>query len=306
MNASPEEPRSVRPMIEQTGELSAAVLHSVTEDELAAWRRHQGYCVSAHRGRFWMRMPPGFLQPLHWMARFSTEEASPPATLCWGFRTVLSEEEAQAANGALPVHVLTDVGGYTMESLSSNRRNHLRRCYKRAALVEITGPAPMRQQGYEVCRSALKRTGYGRVQLKKTYLSWVETWFGGIYRVGAAPIRRCVVLGAFIDNRLSGYLKGFAVAGTAYIEQVHLATEALPHDIGIGLVFEFVQVCRRSKGIREIIYGQHSREDEALCSFKEKSGFPVQRFPTRFKILPIVARLLRLRYPHKYYRLTGT
>jgi hypothetical protein len=66
--------------------------------------------------------------------------------------------------------------------------------------------------------------------------------------------------------------QGFAVDGTAYIE-VHLATEVLPHYFGIGLVSEFVQVYRRSQGIREVIYGQHTRQDESLCSFNEKSGF---------------------------------
>jgi hypothetical protein len=294
-----------RQMNQQTREVSAARLHSLTEGELADWRREQGYQVSAHHGRFWMEMPRGFLQPLHWMARFSYEEARPPAALSWGFRAVLSESDSEAANGALPVHVLSDVMGYTIESLSSNRRNHLRRCYKRAAIVEITGPEPLRQQGYEVFQSALKRTGYGRPKLKEDYLAGLEIWFRNIYRIQAIASKRYVVLGALINNRLGGYLRGLAVDGTAYIEEVYLATEALPHDVGIGLVFEFVQVCRRSEGIREVIYGQHSREDEPLCSFKEKSGFPVRRFPTRLKVMPIVVTLLRLRYPHKYYRLTG-
>lgn len=292
-------------MIEHMRDASAAMLHSLTEDELATWRRHQGYRVCPHRGRFWMELPRGFLQPLHWMARFSSEEARPPAALSWGFRTVLSQEEADVANGALPVHVLSDVAGYTIESLSSNRRSHLRRCYKRASIVEITGPLPLRQQGYEVFQSALKRTAYGRPQPKEDYLADLEKWFRDSCCAEAVAQKRGVVLGVLINSRLGGYLRGFAVDGTAYIEEVYLATEALPHYVGIGLIFEFVQMCRRSQGILEVIYGQHSREDESLCSFKEKTGFPVRRFPTRFKVMPIVGTILRWRYPHKYYRLTG-
>src|SRR5258708_39005315 len=70
-------------MLEQTRNMSATLLHSLTEDELANWRREQGYRVHAHRGRFWMESPPGFLQPLHWVARFSRQEASPPIAPSW-------------------------------------------------------------------------------------------------------------------------------------------------------------------------------------------------------------------------------
>jgi hypothetical protein len=283
-------------MMEQTRDVAAATLQSMTEGELADWRREQGYRLHPHHGRFWMEIPPGFLQPLHIMARFSRHEASAPAALSWGFRAVLAENEAEAANGALPVHVLSDVAGYTMESLSSNRRNHLRRCYKRATIIEITGSALLRKQGYEVLQSARSRTGYGRAQSKECYLASLEKF--------VAPKRR-VALGALINGRLGGYITGFAVDGTAHIEEVHLSTEALSNYVGIGLAFEFVQMCQRSEGIREIIYGQHSREDEPLCTFKESIGFPVKRFPTRVKVIPLVAQLLRWRYPHKYYRLTG-
>lgn len=272
------------------------MLHSLTEDELANWRRDQGYCVHAHRGRFWMESPRGFLQPLHWMARFSCPEAKAPAALSWGFRAVLVEREAEAANGALPVHVLSDVAGYTPQNLSANRRNHLRRCYKRATIVEITGSALLREQGYEVFQSALSRTGYAQAGSKQDYLTGLERY--------VAPRRR-VVIGALTNGRLAGYLSGFAVDDTAYIEHVHLSTDALSAYVGIGLAFEFVQVCQRSKRIREVIYGQHSREDESLCTFKDRIGFPVKRFPTRMRINPIVARFLRWRFPHKYYRLTG-
>jgi hypothetical protein len=114
--------------------------------------------VHAHRGRFWMESPPGFLQPLHWVARFSRQEASPPVAPSWGFRAVLTESDAEAANGALSVHAISDVERYTIDSLSSKRRNDLRRCYRRAVIVEIIGPALLRQQGYEVFESALNRT----------------------------------------------------------------------------------------------------------------------------------------------------
>jgi hypothetical protein len=291
-----QKPEFVYTVIEQTRDVAAAMVRSLTEGELAHWRREQGYRVRAHCGRYWMESPRGFLQPLHWMARLSLKEASAPAVPAWGFRAVLADGEIGAANGALPVHVLTDVAGYGLQNLSSNRRNHLRRCYKRATIVELTGPALLRQQGYEVLQSALNRTGYARAGSKEHYLASLATY--------VTPGRR-IVIAAVINGRLGGYLAGFAVDGTAYVEQVHLSTEALTDYVGIGLAVEFVRVCQRSEGIHEIIYGQHSREDEQLCTFKERIGFPVRRFPARVRVMQLVAQLLRWRYPHKYYRLTG-
>lgn len=102
-------------MIEQTRDVAAAFLRPLTEGELAHWRREQGCRVRSHCGRYWMESPRGFLQPLHWMARLSLKEAGAPAVPAWGFRTVLADGEIAAANGALPVHVLTDVAGYGLQ-----------------------------------------------------------------------------------------------------------------------------------------------------------------------------------------------
>jgi hypothetical protein len=55
-------------------------------------------------------------------------------------------------------NAISDVERYMIDSLFSKRRNDLRRCYRRAVIVEIIGPALLRQQGYEVFESALNRT----------------------------------------------------------------------------------------------------------------------------------------------------
>ncbi len=81
----------------------AAVLVSMTETEMASWRCAQGAHVVYHRGRYWEEVRPGFYQPLHWLARLSTEQATRPALLCWGFRAALNEDDAAVANGSMIV-----------------------------------------------------------------------------------------------------------------------------------------------------------------------------------------------------------
>lgn len=281
----------------QMREFSEAVLVSMTEAELASWQREQGAHVVCHRGRYWKETRPGFYEPSHRMARLSAEEATRPVPLlCWGFRGALCEDDAAAANGSLPVHLLSNLEGYDLQRLPSKRRNDVRKCRKLVKIVELTGPALLQEQGYEVVLSALKRTGHAKAPSKEDYLANVA---------GYTTPRRRLVLAGLIGTKLGGYFTGHAVNGTAYIDSVYIATEVLPTSIGSGLVFEFVQVCRRSSEIREIVYGQHTPEDRALCVFKEGIGFPLKHVPTKVGMNPIIRKFICWRRPHVYYRLTG-
>jgi hypothetical protein len=281
----------------QAREVSAAVLTSGDEQILAASRRQDGRKVIMHRGRYWMEVPRGFYQPVHWLARVRADEATAPRSLAWGFRATLHDGDgASHANGALPVHLLTDVPGYTYEALPKRRQRNLRTSRKRATIVELTGPDLLREQGFDVRRSAEERTGYGHAGPREGYLAALDQYF--------VPGSRLVVAG-IVDGRLGGYITGTAVDGTAYIDNVWIATEALRSAIGTGMVFEFVQACRRGGEVREVAFGLHSAEDIPLVTFKDDLGFPVVSVPAKFRINRLVAAVLRRRYPYQYYRLTG-
>ena len=277
-------------------DVSAAALTGGDEGALANVRRSAGRTVLRHRGHYWMEVPRGFFQPVHWMARLHGDEASVPRRLAWGYRATLCEEDAAEANAALPVHLLTDVAGYTFEALGRRRRRDVRKCHKRATIVELVGPQLLREQGFEVKRSAVQRTGYGSADSRELYLAYLDNHFTG-------PAQ--LVLAGIVDDRLGGYLTGTLVHETAYIDNVWIATEALHAAIGTGMVFEFVQACRRGGRAREVVFGLHSAEDPQLVSYKEDLGFPVTRVRAKARINPCVAPVVRRRRPHAYYRLTG-
>jgi Acetyltransferase (GNAT) family len=281
----------------QARDVSAAVLASGDEEALAALRRRMGHRVLTHRGRYWTEAPRGFYQPIHWLARLRADEATAPRSLAWGFRATLRDDDGGShGNGTLPVHLLTDVSGYAYEALGRRHRRDLRTCAKRATIVELTGPELLREQGFEVRRSAVKRTGYGEDPSREQYLAGLDHFFGTDSRL---------VLAGIVDGGLGGYITGTAVHGTAYIDNVWIATEALRSAIGTGLVFEFVQACRRGGGIREVAFGLDSAEDRSLVEFKERLGFPVRLVPARVRINPLLAPIVRRRHPYQYYRLTG-
>ncbi|MUL38995.1 hypothetical protein BWI75_22490 [Gloeocapsopsis sp. AAB1 = 1H9] len=268
----------------------------MTEAKMANWRRQQGFHIISHDGRHWERIRPGFYQPIHLLARLSAEQATKPTQLCWGFRAALDEANIAVANGSIPIHLLSDLDSYDMQNFSSNRRHNLRRCQKRVKIVELTSTALLEQQGFEVVLSATKRTQYLGAPSKQEYLTSLTDYI--------APQHRLVLAG-IVGDQLGGYISGYAVDGTAYFENLYVATEMLTTNINSGLVYEFVQVCRRSGKIREIVNGLHSREDQALCVYKDSIGFPVINIPAKVFLNTILGSFIQWRYPHIYYRLTG-
>jgi hypothetical protein len=222
-------------------------------------------------------------------------QAVRPALFCWGYRTTLAEADAAMANGMMPVNLLQDISQYDYERLRHNCRYDLRKSRKVVTVIELTGPWLLQAEGYEVMRSAWVRWGNSFLPTKDAYLANVVQTY----------TTRSMILSGIVDGKLGGYLVGCAVGSTAYIDLIYLATEYLTTQIGTALVFDFVQICRRSKRIREVVYGQHSRENRNLVAFKEHMGFPVIYIPSIVHINPIMAKILKRYKAHIYYRLTG-
>lgn len=280
----------------QMRDISEAVINSMTEAEYVEWRKKANTKLVYHQNRYWEELRSGFYQPVHLLARLSERQATRPKLSCWGFRSALARNDLAAANGSIPVHLLTNISDYNLQSLPSKRRNHVRRCRKRAKIMELTDSTILKKYGYEVVVSALKRAKYKNPPQKDKYIESLTNY--------VSPCRRLILAG-IVEDKLGGYMECHAIDGTAYIQNVYIASEALPSNIGTGLVFDFVQICIRSGGINEIVYGQHSREDERLCIFKQGMGFPAVHVPAKVQINSIIGKFIQWRSPHSYYRLTG-
>jgi hypothetical protein len=276
---------------------SEAILVPMMEAELASdppepWR------VVRHRGRHWRETFPGLFEPIHPMARLTADEATRPSLRCWGYHAALAEGSLASANASTPMHLLADLGSFDAGSLSANRRYHLRRSQRQVTCVQLLGPGLLEDAGYEVFRSAQERNQNPyRAAHSRTELLAELGWY--LSRPSA------IILAGLIEGRLGGWVAGYAVDGTAYVEIVDLASEALSTHIGIGLHMAFIEACRRSPGIREIAHSPHIPEDPALAVFKEGIGFPVVRVPSKAWLLPVADPLVRRRKPYLHYRLTG-
>ncbi len=280
-----------------TRNLADVVLTSLSEEELAQWRSERGRKVLLHRGRYWEQQQRGFCHAIHWLARFNAVQATRPTRSCWGYRTTLSPESAGLANSYMPVHLAQQVTDYDMAFLSSKRRNQIRSCHRQVEIVEVVDSTFLAVEGHTVYASAQARTGHGR------RLSREE--FAALARQQINP-GRSLVLAGMVEGRLAGYLVARAVDGTAYIDEVILATEYLRTNVGSGLVYEFMQLCRRAGDIREVVYGLNSREDTALSKYKHEMGFPVVNIPARIWMIPFASQLIHWYKPHVHYRLFGS
>lgn len=281
----------------QLRDASAASIAVLTEEELARHRREEGARVIFHAGRYWEQVgAPGFFEPVHLLARLTAEEATRPTPLCWGYRAALTPGASGAANGTVPVMRISDLESYALDSLSSRRRTQLRKCQRLVRIVQLTGPALLLEQGYEMVIDALSRTRHKKPPPREKYLMELKQYFKGSHW--------CVLAG-LIGDRLGGYLDGYVVDGVAYAINAYYATWALPTNISTGLFYEMAQVCRRNGGARTFIGGLHSREVPQLNHFKAEMGFVVDHVPIKWDMNPLARAFIRWRRPHAYYRLTG-
>jgi hypothetical protein len=277
-------------------DVAEASLVAQTELEFATWLARRGTKIICHKGRHWMQAFPGFYATVHPLARLGVHEATRPAALCWGFRTSLRDQDADQANGSLPLHLLSDIDTYTWQAISSRYRNKLRNLRKQVRVVELHKPDLLLDQGYEILRSANTRNNYGRVTRPAIYRKYVEKY----YATGHG-----LVIGGLLDGKLIGYLTGHAVGMTAYVDDLFLDSQHLRTNISLGLFFEWVQICRRTVAIREVVHGLHAREAPGLCHYKDELGLSMVHLPTRIWFAPMTGTIVKTLRPHAYYRLTG-
>jgi hypothetical protein len=271
-------------------------LVSLTEEEHAATLARAGVTVVRHGGRAWRATRPGFFEPVHALARLRADEAVRPTPLAWGFRATLSPESAHAANAALPLHLLEDLGRWDLERLSPRRRSKVRRSRREAVIVPLPDRRLLEEQGHALYADHLGRTRHRSVPSAGGYRAQVAALLGA---------GRPLVLVALVGDRLAGYIHGTAVDGVAYVDDVVVGNAFLPLQLGTGLNVEFILACRRSPAVHTLVHGLHAREDPGLDEFKDGLGFRVVHVPARLG-LPAPARwLLRARRPHALYRLTG-
>lgn len=273
-----------------------ALLPHLDEAELAAWERARGRRVVELGGRHWAAIAPGFYQPLHVLARFRANEIRRPQPLAWGWRAVLDPADRVLANASLPVHVLPDLQGYSLERLQPRRRQQIRKALREVDVVALDDPSAVIDQGFALAMEAQARNPEVAVAGPAEFGRWVEAFM--------AP-RRGLVLGCLRHNRLLALCFSYAVDGVNYEHMTYVGEAGLPHNLALCLFHLKVLIAQRTRGVTTIVNGLHARENPNLCEFKTRQGLVIEHVPTRLAIQPLAGLALRRWRPNQYYRLTG-
>jgi hypothetical protein len=265
------------------------------EGEAAAWAAERGRKVAHHKSRYWEEVRPGFYQPVHLLGPVDANDVSRPTLACWGYRAVVPPDAP--AEGQLIVYLLEDLPHYDESALTYKRRSRLRRVLRSGVrVVPLDDDTLLRREGHGVCLSAYTRFGFGTTPTPEAYARWLTTMAIGDHSCG---------VGAVLDDRLVGYILAHVIDGTAHGEDFHVSSEGLRANVSTALLFELLQVLRRSGVVQRVWNGVVSREDEGLDAFKTSMGFAHTAFPTRLHLWPGTGALLRRWRPRRYERLTG-
>jgi hypothetical protein len=197
----------------------------------------------------------------------------------------------------MPMNLLSSLDDYTLENLPAKRRTDLRKCRKLVSIRQLTHSTILEKEAYAIRQSAFYRTRFGALPGPEHCALFAKRLFEG-------PTVKAV-FGGFVDGKLGGFLTAHAIGGVASIDEVCISTEYLATAMGTGIIFDFVQACKQTGGIRDIVYGLHSIEDPRLVKFKEGMGFKTFFAPSHLWMVPGAASLIKWKKPYSYYRLTG-
>ncbi len=270
------------------------------EQQLAARLAQRGKRIVEFRGRYWLEAFPGFYDGLHWLSRRSIGEIGRPTWPCWGYRAALLDGEESFANCTIPIHLLSNLAEYTLESIPSKGMRYDLRVFDRQSdirIVHVTDTRVLDDQSYDVMMSTRVRT---RREAKAPPR---ERFLASAHR-HAHDQGRLVVAGMTGDTLL-GYMTSWSVGRTAYLHMLWVATEAMDSSLSAALYFETIQAFRRSGTVDEVCGGLHFPEKPSLGFFKERLGFTVARVPSRVLLWSPAAAYLRRTRPNQCYRLTG-
>ncbi|MBN2411466.1 hypothetical protein JXQ31_07220 [candidate division KSB1 bacterium] len=267
-------------------------------NEFAEWKRSLGQKIIYKNGIYWEELRAGFFQPIHLLMRLNKSQIKTPAPLYWGIRSGLNEEEKNDANGSILYHTFPDFKTFGFHSFSKNRRKNIRKCFNTAEIIEVRDGQLLKDQGYDVVYSSLSRTRHRKIPQRDAYLKGCTAYINN-------GDNSRMVLAGLVNGKLGGYLEICSVEGIVYVQTLFMATDAMKYCISAGLFYTIYMICQKSESVTEMAIGQPVTDDDNLNVFKKSMGQIVKSIPAWYKIIFPIKPILKLKYPDKYYRLTG-
>jgi len=290
MNSSPLQTRPTR----REDLIWSGLTFAVTdEEEFAREQESAGDRVHFSNGVWWRDLRFGFCQPCFCFREVDHRQARPYFGRCAaGFMHVAAP--GSPTNGTYRVIVREDMKQYSLQQLERRKRGVVRAAITRVEVRPVTDINDLTGDGYEVYISWRERTGWGS---NKSQRAVYEKWITSAFRRS-----KRLVLGAYCDDKLVGFMLPAAVRNVAFISYIASHSDALwayPND---ALYHAFLCIARQTPGIEVANMGTISTK-ASLDRFKLCYG-TVKELPCYAWINPALQMLFGRRLSERYPWLT--
>ena len=264
-------------------DINESVLTPFSEAKCAEWKQSRGKHIIEKDGYYLQQVKKGFYQSSNVLAQCPYEDISMPAWNAWGVRIALPPEDTAKANMNYHFYMLhgDDLLNYELSTLSSNRRNQVRRSFKRCQYYELLDKQLLLDQGYGVFTDCASRIGRTYVRPEDEFLLKCGNF------INDGENHHMVLIG-LVDGMLAGFIEAYAVEGVAYLETANFLSSALSSYVSVGLHYHIIRICKESPEIHTLIHGQVTYHTESLRTFKNSMQFKEIQVPAAVKISPLL------------------
>jgi hypothetical protein len=277
-----------------TGETTFTLPVMAMED-FVFMRREEGARISEFDNVAWQEHPLGFFTPAHLLQKLPFDCQVPKKIYRWGWRHRI-DNNTQASPYFIPVHLVVNPCQYSEASLTKKVRQMLNKARRSTVIQPLEDFDIIEREGYDVYSAAWVRTRQSIPMNKTKYLASMRRLIN--------PSRR-LILGAFIESKLAGYISAYAIDGTAYGDEVYVSQLGRKHEVNRLLLYEMTRAIGRVSDIKEFFVGQHWLEKPNITKFKLNMGFTIVQIPIQAHIQRVPQWIGSKFFPQKFYRLIG-
>lgn len=268
----------------------------MTIDEYAALESASGEAVTKVDGVWWKRVRPFFYRPLFPFQEIIPGSKKPPsAALFGGYQHLVPS--ADLANSHRDLFVW-DRHGYSLETVSGQRRNAIKRGMKFFSMKEVTNSEELSSSGYPVYRSFYERTKYSykkeRIH-RDRFAEWARTLF---------RFPKVKILGAYHDGELCGVDISFLVEEVLIRATVFSKTEYLKKQLSDFMAHAVKEKAAACDRIAFVFEGGVSGE-RGLDKSKLDRGCKIVSKHAFYRLNPLADVIIRSCMKKNYHKIRG-
>lgn len=268
----------------------------ITIDEFAMFQRDNGMNLRKIDGFWWAEVKPFFFRPLFPFAEiYPYSKQYPLKSKIGGFQHVVAS--GVAANSHMNFFVYDDLQSYSIEKLSSKRRNTIRKGQKNFITKQINDVSEFVTKAYDIYVSFYSRTGYAykKERLNKVYFSsWAETLF---------KYPKILIIGIYYNDRLCAVSISYLVEKIIFDATFFSDTPSQKLQVSDFIVHKLRKTAVSSNA--KYIFMGMSTGKRSLDESKLMRGCKKISKPAYYKINPIVLFVARTFMKNSYRKLIG-